>query len=735
MRQRIVLCSGGLCLLVLSAMLGAGVRPLLQLATSRQHVAARRPVRTLHHQDAFAHETTISPATARTPVVAEPADTAFQPNSIDFPPPMEPPAEPTLAVPSATTMGEYFTAGKLPAPGSRLVFPQSPMCICSDEAAEPNEHTPLDPQFVQEPGTASSSSLLLTSTTNVLNPSPTADRSQPVEAPRVPSPRDVPAAGPAAASPEPTSANSVLPLLPRQSQSPAAAAGPVLTEPTNNLSADETEDTGLPGPLAPPVARFRPRRLPETLDTADPAAPIDPREAERLEHIRDMVRKALPRASRAERDVWHDELKNLPPRMIRELLELRRLFGGRTERWFDDPSGTASIKTAPAQPEDSGPHVPPAATLTTDAEDSPQPYAPAPPGRIRLPAETGRTLLPAMPHDAVSLPVLSQAESSQLLHAQLAPSLDSLHLARRVILNNIANASTNGFRRSRVTLTPLPAEVVRPQAAEDDNGPLNPAGVLVGLGVEIAATQVDHTAGDIRVTGRPLDVAVSGEGWFQVMAGDEIMYTRCGNFTRDNEGNLVLAGTQRHYPIEPAVSIPDTATTIRILPDGLIHTTPAGEKPEKPIGRIQLSRFINPDGLEPRGEGLFAATRAAGRPFIGNPGDGGLGTLQPGALEESNVNIEEELRQLEQFRRQEQALRSALGTTGPRYSRPGGIVGDDARFPRVANQPRENQYVPPAPPATGYGDPATLPLPGYHQPAAPPAAGTPVLIPPAITPR
>ncbi|MCA9116484.1 MAG: flagellar hook-basal body complex protein, partial [Planctomycetaceae bacterium] len=384
--------------------------------------------------------------------------------------------------------------------------------------------------------------------------------------------------------------------------------------------------------------------------------------------------------------------------------------------------------TPPAPGNEQPPAEQPDEAAPSQAGEPPRTLDPGAEGYIHLPPHTGHAFLPGNGYGPPIMgePVLSVAESSRILRSQLAPSLASLQLVERVLLNNIANASTPGFRRSRVVLTPMPAEIVRPQASEDDNGPLNPAGVLVGLGVEVAATQIDHTPGEIQTTGRRLDIAIDGEGFLSVITDGEILYTRCGNLTLDNDGCLVLAATQRRYRLEPEIQIPDTAETIRILSDGTVQTTLPGDTPPKAAGQIQLSRFLNPDGLEPQGEGVFAMTRAAGRPQTGNPGTGGRGTLRAGALEQSNVRIEQEQQRIEQIRQQAQLIRSLLGNEGYRPEGPSGVVERTPEPPRVASQPEGYRpYAPMWNPSTsgrtapGRTAPRNMPLaipPSYRMP-------------------
>lgn len=209
------------------------------------------------------------------------------------------------------------------------------------------------------------------------------------------------------------------------------------------------------------------------------------------------------------------------------------------------------------------------------------------------------------------------------------------------VANNLSNSSTAGFRRRRLQFQDLIYQnVVMPGAAATQNTTLA-AGLQVGLGTRTAASEVIQAQGDFDNTGNPLDLAIQGTGFFQVKMPDgETAYTRAGMFQLDNSGNMV---TSDGNPLEPTITIPADALTVTIGTDGTVSVTEPGQTQAQQVGSIQLATFQNPGGLNSIGQNLFLATTASGEPIVGTPGGSeGLGTLQQGVLEESNVDVVEE---------------------------------------------------------------------------------------------
>jgi flagellar basal-body rod protein FlgG len=172
-----------------------------------------------------------------------------------------------------------------------------------------------------------------------------------------------------------------------------------------------------------------------------------------------------------------------------------------------------------------------------------------------------------------------------------------------------------------------------------------PSGLQVGLGTKTAASEVIQLQGDFNATGNPLDLAVAGTGFFQVtQPSGDIAYTRSGTFHLDAQGTLVTADGD---PMEPSITIPTGATSVTVGPDGTVSVTLAGQTAAQQVGTIQLALFPNPGGLNSIGKNLFLATTASGDPIVDTPGGSeGLGAIQQGMLEQSNVNVVEEFIQM-----------------------------------------------------------------------------------------
>jgi len=213
------------------------------------------------------------------------------------------------------------------------------------------------------------------------------------------------------------------------------------------------------------------------------------------------------------------------------------------------------------------------------------------------------------------------------------------------VANNLSNSSTAGFRSRRLQFQDLIYQnLVTPGAAATQSTTV-PAGLQIGLGTRTAASEVIQTQGDFDNTGNPLDMAIQGAGFFQVKMPDgSIAYTRAGMFHLDNQGNMVTADGN---PLDPQVTIPADALTITVGTDGTVSVTQPGQTQAQQVGAIQLATFQNPGGLNSVGQNMFLQTTASGDPIVGTPGGAdGLGTLQQGVLEQSNVNIVQEFIQM-----------------------------------------------------------------------------------------
>ncbi|MEE4302331.1 MAG: flagellar basal-body rod protein FlgG [Pseudomonadales bacterium] len=210
-----------------------------------------------------------------------------------------------------------------------------------------------------------------------------------------------------------------------------------------------------------------------------------------------------------------------------------------------------------------------------------------------------------------------------------------------VVSNNLANASTTGFKRDRAVFADLVYQNVRQAGGQTTQDTQAPSGLMLGTGVRAVATEKLHTQGNLVQTGNELDVAIQGRGFLQVLMPDgRISYTRDGALQRDGEGRLVTANGQ---PLEPAINIPQDAVSVSIGSDGTVSASIAGQPAPIQIGQLELADFVNPAGLTPIGENLFTETAASGPPILGLPGIEGRGTLLQSTLESSNVNVVEEL--------------------------------------------------------------------------------------------
>lgn len=218
-----------------------------------------------------------------------------------------------------------------------------------------------------------------------------------------------------------------------------------------------------------------------------------------------------------------------------------------------------------------------------------------------------------------------------------------------VISNNMANVSTTGYRRQRAEFQDLLYQNLRTPGARQAGGQTIPTGLQVGQGVRTHSTQLQHVQGALNQTGNPMDLAIEGNGFFQVRRPDgEIAYTRNGNFQLDPDGRVVTADG---FQVEPAIMVPQGATGVTVAPDGTVSATLAGSTEAQEIGRLELATFMNSGGLESMGRNLYRATAATGQPIVAQPGQQGIGTLAQGMLEGSNVEVVTEMIDLIQSQR------------------------------------------------------------------------------------
>lgn len=210
-----------------------------------------------------------------------------------------------------------------------------------------------------------------------------------------------------------------------------------------------------------------------------------------------------------------------------------------------------------------------------------------------------------------------------------------------VVANNLANVNTSGFKKSRADFQDLIYQNLKTTGAPSTSTTQIPSGIQIGLGTKAAAVSKVFTAGNIVQTGNELDIAIEGNGFFQVgMPDGTTTYSRAGSFKKDRDGRVV---TSDGYPMTPEIVIPNNATQITIGNDGTVSVMQPGQTAPTTLGTMQLATFSNPTGLQSLGKNLYSETDASGAPTTGTPGLDGVGTTAQGFLEMSNVSVMEEM--------------------------------------------------------------------------------------------
>jgi flagellar basal-body rod protein FlgG len=211
-----------------------------------------------------------------------------------------------------------------------------------------------------------------------------------------------------------------------------------------------------------------------------------------------------------------------------------------------------------------------------------------------------------------------------------------------VISNNLANASTVGFKKSRAVFEDLLYQNISQPGGRSGQDTEMPSGLMLGAGTKVVATQMMHTQGDMLTTDNALDLMIQGEGFFEILLPDgNSAYSRNGQFTMDEEGNMVTPGAG--YLLQPQITVPENALSIIVSQDGEVSVTLPGEPEPAVVGQLNVTNFINPTGLQAVGQNLFIETAVSGAPLEGVPSLEGFGMIVQGALETSNVNTTEEL--------------------------------------------------------------------------------------------
>lgn len=237
------------------------------------------------------------------------------------------------------------------------------------------------------------------------------------------------------------------------------------------------------------------------------------------------------------------------------------------------------------------------------------------------------------------------------------------------ISNNLANSATAGYKRSHAAFEDLIYQNLRQSGAASSEQTQLPTGLQIGLGTRAVASVRNFTQGNLQQSSGALDVAIKGNGFLAVTMPDGTTgYTRDGSLQMDAQGQIV---TNNGYTVQPGITIPANAQSVTIAPDGTVSVGLPGQALPQTVGQLQLTSFVNPGGLEPRGQNLFAETASSGTPNTGNPGADGLGTLQQGFLETSNVNVVEELVAMIQTQRAYELNSKAISTSDQMLQRLG----------------------------------------------------------------
>jgi flagellar basal-body rod protein FlgG len=239
--------------------------------------------------------------------------------------------------------------------------------------------------------------------------------------------------------------------------------------------------------------------------------------------------------------------------------------------------------------------------------------------------------------------------------------LDAQQTQLDVISNNLANVATNGYKRSRAVFEDLLYQTLRQPGAASSQQTTIPSGLMLGTGVRPIATEHIFTQGSLQKTENTLDIAINGQGFFQIQMPDgTLAYTRDGSLQMDSTGQIVTASG---YPLSPAITIPSNATSITLSRDGIVSVLTAGSSTPTQIGNIQLASFVNVGGLQSTGENLYVETASSGTATPNTPGNNGVGLLNQGYVETSNVNVAEELVSMIQTQRAYELNSKAITTS------------------------------------------------------------------------
>lgn len=239
--------------------------------------------------------------------------------------------------------------------------------------------------------------------------------------------------------------------------------------------------------------------------------------------------------------------------------------------------------------------------------------------------------------------------------------LDAQQTKMSNISNNLANVGTTGYKRSRAVFEDLIYQNIRQVGAQSSQDTQLPSGLQLGTGVRTVASEKIFTQGNLLQTENPLDIAIQGRGFFEILLPDGTQaFTRDGSFQVDNQGQMVNSSG---YVLQPAITIPENALSVNIGNDGTVSVRVPGSSAVTQVGSIQLSDFVNPAGLQAIGQNLYLESNASGSPQAGTPSLNGLGTLSQGYVESANVNVVEELVNMIETQRAYEMNSRAISTT------------------------------------------------------------------------
>ena len=238
--------------------------------------------------------------------------------------------------------------------------------------------------------------------------------------------------------------------------------------------------------------------------------------------------------------------------------------------------------------------------------------------------------------------------------------LDAQQTEMSVISNNLANVNTTGYKEDRAVFEDLLYQNQAQVGADTSQTTQSPSGLSIGTGVQVVSTEKEYGQGSLTQTGNPLDVAIQGQGFFQIQMPDgTLAYTRDGTFQTNAQGQLVDSSG---YVVQPGITIPQSAQSVTIGTDGTVTALLPGQSTPTQVGQLQLANFINPAGLQPIGQNLLVQSASSGSPLTGTPGVNGLGTVAQGELESSNVDVVEELVNMIQTQRAYEMNSKAIST-------------------------------------------------------------------------